>query len=171
GDAPYWAPTAATERFGAMSPAERWHLVAGTWLDLPGRPALIGSRGPDAKPYGALTDSLYSTAAPLDRRLLLGVLAALPPGAGVDAASASAALIWRRPRWARRLQPRPVADLLAESHALGLVGRGGLSSPGRALLDEAGDPDTAIRAMTRAMPAPIAPFLVHAHLPPLLPRP
>ena len=70
GDGPYWAPTVAADRFTAMSPAERWHLLASTWLDLPGRPALIGSRGPDAKPYGALSDSLYSTAAPLDRRLL-----------------------------------------------------------------------------------------------------
>ena len=87
GDGPYWAPTVAADRFTAMSAAERWHLLAGTWLDLPGRPALIGTRGPDAKPYGALSDSLYSTAAPLDRRLLLGMLAELPAGAGVDAAS------------------------------------------------------------------------------------
>ena len=171
GDAPNWAPTVATERDSAMSPAERWHLLAGTWLDLPGRPALIGSRGPDAKPYGALTDSLYSTAAPLDRRLLLGVLSELPPGAGVDAATASAALIWRRPRWARRLQPQPVADLLAESHALGLVGRGAISTPGRALLDETDAPEIAVQAMNRAMPAPIDHFLVQADLTVVVPGP
>jgi len=171
GDAPYWAPTVATERFTAMSATERWHLLAGTWLDLPGRPALIGSRGPDAKTYGALTDLLYSTAAPLDRRLLLGMLCELPPGAGVDAATASAALIWRRPRWSRRLQPQPVADLLAESHALGLVGRGAISTPGRALLDEAGDPEKALQAMNRAMPAPIDHFLVQADLTVVVPGP
>ena len=171
GDAPYWAPTVATERFTAMSAPERWHLLAGTWLDLPGRPALIGSRGPDAKTYGALTDLLYSTAAPLDRRLLLGMLCELPPGAGVDAATASAALIWWRPRWSRRLQPQPVADLLAESHALGLVGRGAISTPGRALLDEAGDPEKALQAMSRAMPAPIDHFLVQADLTVVVPGP
>ena len=171
GDAPYWAPTVATERFTAMSAPERWHLLAGTWLDLPGRPALIGSRGPDAKTYGALTDLLYSTAAPLDRRLLLGMLCELPPGAGVDAATASAALISRRPRWSRRLQPQPVADLLAESHALGLVGRGAISTPGRALLDEAGDPEKALQAMNRAMPAPIDHFLVQADLTVVVPGP
>ena len=33
------------DRYAALSPAERWHLLASTWLDLPGRPALIGSRG------------------------------------------------------------------------------------------------------------------------------
>ena len=158
-----------------MSPAERWHLLASTWLDLPGRPALIGSRGPDAKPYGALSDSLYSTAAPLDRRLLLGTLAELPAGAGVDAAEASAALIWRRPRWARRLQPGPVADLLAEAHALGMVGRGAISTPGRALLDEAFEPttaaDAAVAAMAHALPKPIDHFLLQADLTIVVPGP
>jgi Helicase conserved C-terminal domain len=171
GDGPYWAPTAAVDRFTAMSPAERWHLLASTWLDLPGRPALIGSRGPDAKPYGALSDSLYSTAAPLDRRLLLGMLAELPAGAGVDAAEASAALIWRRPRWARRLQPGPIADLLAEGHAMGLVGRGAISTPGRALLDEATEPAAAVDAMTRALPKPIDHFLLQADLTVVVPGP
>jgi hypothetical protein len=171
GDGPYWAPTVAVNRFRAMSTGERWHLLASTWLDLPGRPALIGTRGPDAKPYGALTDSLYSTAAPLDRQLLLGMLAELPAGAGVDAAKASAALIWRRPRWARRLQPGPVADLLTEGHALGLVGRGAISTPGRALLLEAADPAVAIDAMTRALPKPIDHFLLQADLTVVVPGP
>jgi Helicase conserved C-terminal domain len=174
GDAPFWAPTAAVERYNAMSPAERWHQLANTWIDLPGRPALIGSRGPDAKPYGALSDSLYSTAAPLDRRLLLGMLAELPAGAGVDAASASAALIWRRPRWARRLQPGPLADLMAEAHALGLVGRGAISTPGRALLNEPGEPaaaGAAVDAMAHAMPKPIDYFLLQADLTVVVPGP
>lgn len=175
GDGPYWAPTVAADRFTAMSPAERWHLLAGTWLELPGRPALIGSRGPDAKPYGALSDSLYSTAAPLDRRLLLGMLAGLPAGAGVGADEASAALTWMRPRWARRLQPGPVADLLAESHALGLVGRGAISTPGRALLDEARDSAAptarTVDAMARALPDPIEHFLLQADLTVVAPGP
>ncbi len=171
GNGPYWAPTMATDRFTAMPPAERWHLLASSWLDLPSRPALIGSRGPDAKPYGALTDSLYSTAAPLDRRLLLRLLSELPPGAGVSASAASAALIWRRPRWAKRLQPGPVGDLLAESHALGLVGRGALSSPGRALLDDGADPQIGVDAMARALPKPIDHFLVQADLTVVVPGP
>ncbi|OBH52809.1 DNA-binding protein [Mycobacterium mantenii] len=171
GEAPYWAPTNATDRYAAMSAAERWQLLASSWLDLPGRPALIGSRGPDAKPYGALTDGLYSTAAPLDRRLLLGMLAELPPGAGVNAAEASAALIWRRPRWSKRLQPGPVGDLLAESNALGLVGRGAISTPGRALLDDDGDPQVAIEAMNRSLPQPVDHFLVQADLTVVVPGP
>jgi hypothetical protein len=171
GDGPYWAPTLAADRYAALSPAERWHLLASTWLDLPGRPALIGSRGPDAKPYGALSDSLFSTAAPLDRRLLLGMLSGLSAGAGVDATEASAALIWLRPRWARRLQPGPVADLLAEAHAVGLVGRGAISTPGRMLVDEAADTAAAVAVMTRALPKPIDYFLVQADLTVVVPGP
>jgi len=170
GDGPYWAPTVAVDRFTALPAAERWQLLAGAWLDLPGRPALIGTRGPDAKPYGALTDALYSTAAPLDRRLLLGMLSELPPGAGVNAVEASAALIWRRPRWSKRLQPGPVGDLLAETHALGLAGRGALSTPGRALLDD-DDPQVAVDAMSRALPKPIDHFFVQADLTVVVPGP
>ncbi|MGD1255853.1 helicase-associated domain-containing protein [Mycobacterium seoulense] len=169
GEAPYWAPTAAIDRFTAMPTAERWQLLASSWLDLPSRPALIGTRGPDAKPYGALTDALYSTAAPLDRRLLLGTLAELPPGAGVNALEASAALIWRRPRWAKRLQPGPVGDLLGESQALGLVGRGALSTAGRVLLRE--DAQSAIDTMARSLPKPIDYFVIQADLTVVVPGP
>src|SRR6202045_2708717 len=141
GEPPYWAPTVTADRFTEATTAERWHLLATTWLDLAARPALIGTRGPEAKPYAALSDSLYSTAAPLDRRLLLDMLAQLPPGAGVDKNTASAALIWRRPRWSKRLQPGPVAGLLEEAQTLGLVGRGAISTPGRALIGGGGDGD------------------------------
>ena len=74
GAGPYWAPTVAADRFIESPSAHKWHLLASTWLDLPGRPSLIGRRGPDGKPYAALSDSLFSTAAPLDRRLLLDLL-------------------------------------------------------------------------------------------------
>ena len=166
---PYWAPTVAADRFLDTPTAARWHLLAGTWLDLPARPGLIGSRGPDGKPYAALSDSLYSTAAPLDRRLLLELLAELPPGSGVDATHAARALIWQRPRWAARLQPGPVGHLLEEAHAVGLIGRGALSTPARALL--AGGENAATEAMAKVLPAPIDHFLVQADLTVVVPGP
>ncbi|BBX06014.1 DNA-binding protein [Mycolicibacterium aichiense] len=169
GASPYWTPTVAADRFMETPTATRWYLLAGSWLDLPSRPGLIGSRGPDGKPYAALSDSLYSTAAPLDRRLLLELLAELPPGSGVDAQHASRALIWRRPRWAARLQPEPIAHLLDEAHAVGLIGRGALSTPARVLL--AGAEDAAIDAMGKALPAPIDHFLVQADLTVVVPGP
>ncbi|MHA7653810.1 helicase-associated domain-containing protein [Mycobacterium sp. ML4] len=171
GEGPYWAPTTTADRFSTLAAAERWHLLATTWLGLTCRPTLIGCRGPDGKVYGALSNSLFSTAAPLDRRLLLELLATLPEGAGVDATSASAALVWRRPRWARRLQPGPVADLLAEGHAVGLIGRGAISTPARALLDDDADTAAVVDAMNRALPRPIDHFLVQADLTVVVPGP
>lgn len=170
GDGPYWAPTVSTDRFVESPNAVKWHLLATTWLDLPGRPSLVGHRGPDGKPYAALSDSLFSTAAPLDRRLLLEVLAGLPPGAGVDATEASRAMIWRRPRWGVRLQPGPVGDLLTEAHALGLVGRGALATPARTLLTDA-SADDVVKAMDKVLPAPIDHFLLQADLTVIVPGP
>ncbi len=170
GPGPYWAPTVAADRFVESATAAKWHLLASTWLDLPARPGLIGNRGPDGKPYAALTDSLFSTAAPLDRRLLLNVLADLPPGAGVDAREASQAMIWRRPRWAVRLQPEPVGALLTEAHALGVVGRGAIATPTRRLL--AGEtPDNIVAAMSKVLPQPIDHFLLQADLTVIVPGP
>jgi hypothetical protein len=170
GVGPFWAPTVAADRFVDSPTGSKWQLLASTWLALPGRPSLIGSRGPDGKPYAALSDSLFSTAAPLDRRLLLEVLADLAPGAGADATSASRAMIWRRPRWAVRLQPDTVGDLLTEAHALGVVGRGAIASPARKLL--AGDPpDDVVKAMDMVLPEPIDHFLLQADLTVIVPGP
>ena len=165
-----WAPTVASDRFVESPAAVRWHLLVTTWLDLPSRPGLVGQRGPDGKPYAALSDSLYSTAAPLDRRLLLALLVDLAPGQGVDTTTAAEALNWRRPRWAARLQPEPVGDLLTEAHALGLVGRGALATPMRLLL--AGDSeDRVVAAMAKVLPAPIDHFLLQADLTVTVPGP
>ncbi len=170
GTGTFWAPTVAADRFIESPTAVRWHILASTWLDLPARPALIGSRGPDGKPYAPLSDSLYSTAAPLDRRLLLSVLADLPAGSGVDAASASRAMIWRRPRWAVRLQPEPIGGLLTEAHALGMVGRGAIATPSRKLLGGEA-PENVVAAMSKVLPAPIDHFLVQADLTVVVPGP
>lgn len=165
----YWAPTLTADRFLEATPAQRWLQLATTWLGLPSRPALIGGRSPDGKPYAALSESLFSNAAPLDRRLLLDLLGELPPGAGVNPVSAAKALVWRRPRWSARLQPGPVGHLMDEAHALGLTGRNALSTPARALL--AGDQEAAERAMTSSMPAPVDHFLVQADLTVVVPGP
>ncbi|GLP73777.1 DNA-binding protein [Mycobacterium antarcticum] len=166
----YWAPTLAADRFIESPTAVRWHQLASAWLDLPSRPGLIGQRGPDGKPYAALSDSLFSTAAPLDRRLLLTVLADLPPGSGVDATSASNAMTWRRPRWAARLQLDPVAALLAEAHAVGVIGRGAIATPSRRLLEGEAE-DTVVAAMNKVLPAPIDYFLLQADLTVVVPGP
>lgn len=165
-----WAPTVAADRFIESSAAARWQLLVSAWIDLHGRPSLIGSRGADGKPYAALSDSLFSTAAPLDRRLLLDTLSELPPGAGVDADSASATMVWKRPRWSVRLQPQPIADLLTEAHVVGVVGRGAIATPIRRMLAGADD-DAVIAAMDKILPAPIDHFLLQADLTVIVPGP
>jgi hypothetical protein len=170
GEGPYWAPTVQADRFNDSPAAERWHLLATTWLELPSRPGLTGRRGPDNKPIAVLSDALFSTAAPLDRQLLLGLLAGLPIGSGLDSAEASRILLWRRPRWALRLQPGPIADLIAEATALGLVGRAALSTPARALMSGASR-EEAVTAMNRILPEPIDHFLVQADLTVVVPGP
>jgi hypothetical protein len=170
GDGGYWAPTVQADRFNDSPAAERWRLLASTWLDLPSRPGLTGRRGPDNKPIAALSDALFSTAAPLDRRLLLGLLARLPVGSGLDAAEASRMLLWQRPRWSPRLQPGPVADLIDEATALGLVGRAALSTPARALVSGA-SVEAAVAAMNRILPEPIDHFLLQADLTVVVPGP
>ena len=165
-----WAPTVAADKFVESSAAARWQLLATAWLDLPGRPSLIGTRGVDGKPYAALSDSLFSTAAPLDRRLLLETLNELPPGAGVDAASASRTMVWKRPRWSARLQPEPISDLLTEAHAVGVVGRGALATPIRRML-AGGDDDAVVAAMDKILPTPIDHFLLQADLTVIVPGP
>ena len=170
GDGPYWAPTVQADRFNDLPAAQRWHLLATTWLDLPSRPGLTGRRGPDNKPIAALSDALFSTAAPLDRRLLLGVLAELPPGTGLVAADASRMLLWKRPRWSLRLQPGPVGDLIDEATTMGLVGRGALTSPARELVCGASS-DEAVAAMDRILPESIDHFLLQADLTVVVPGP
>jgi hypothetical protein len=170
GTGPYWAPTVSADRFVESPTAARWQLIASTWLDLQARPALIGTRGPDGKPFAALSDSLFSTAAPLDRLLLLTVLAELPPGTGVDAAAASRAMIWHRPRWSARLQPATVGTLLDEAHAVGLAGRGAISTPGRGLLAD-DPPEGVLATMAKVLPKPLDHFLLQADLTVIVPGP
>ncbi len=169
-DGPCWAPTVQADRFVEATAAAQWQLLAATWLDLPARPSLIGRRGHENKPMAALSSALFSAAAPLDRKLLLGLLGELPLGAGLDAAEASRLLLWRRPRWSMRLQIQPVTDLLDEATILGLVGRGALTTPARALVFSA-DADAASVAMARVLPEPIDHFLLQADLTVVVPGP
>ena len=118
----------------------------------------------------ALDRDLQAVGVSLPEYELLSMLSELPPGSGVDAASASRAMVWQRPRWSARLQPDPVADLLTEAHAVGVVGRGALASPLRRLL--AGEDEQAvIAAMDKALPSPIDHFLVQADLTVIVPGP
>lgn len=140
-------------------------------VDARGAPDLIGKRTSDDKPIAALSDSLRSTAAPHDRKLLLEILGELDPGHGLRAEELSRVMRWRRPRWGARLGVEPVTALLFEATTLGVIGRGALTTHVRTFLDGSGDETATLAAMEKALPAPIDHFLVQADLTVVAPGP
>ncbi len=163
----FWAPTVAADAWLEAPPERRWAALAATWLDLPRRPWLVGMRDANDKPISALSDEVRSATAARDRALVLAVLAELPSGQATDAAAIARVLAWRRPRWTARFAESTVARTLHEAAALGVLGRGALSSPGRALL-HGGDAEA---EMAAALPEPVDYVLVQADLTVIAPGP
>ncbi|MGA9871305.1 MAG: helicase-associated domain-containing protein [Rhodococcus sp. (in: high G+C Gram-positive bacteria)] len=163
----YWAPTGAVDSWITATPASRWHTIASAWLELARAPWLIGMRDPNDKPVAALSEEVRSPAAPRDRRTILEYVAELGSGVATAPIDVSRGLGWRRPRSAARFNPRPVQKMLDEATTLGIVARGALSTPGRALL-HGGDAEAAMRD---ALPTPIDYVLVQADLTLVAPGP
>jgi hypothetical protein len=161
-----WVPTTNADLWLAGGPEQRWVQLARTWLELPRLPALIGMRDEADKIVAPLSDELRRPLAPRDRRRLLDVLAALPPGTVVTSPDTLAAtLAWRAPRKGGRMRDEMVGITLAEATLLGIVALGGLPTHGRALLDA--DPsDTApvLAALREALPEPVDQVLLQADL-------
>ncbi len=163
----YWAPTSAVDAWIAATPAARWYTIASSWLDLQRAPWLIGMRDPNDKPVAALSEEVRSPAAPRDRRAILDYLAELGSGIATTPTDVSRGLAWRRPRSAARFSPRPVQRMIDEATTLGIVARGALSTPGRALL-HGGDAE---KEMRDALPAPVDHVLLQADLTLVAPGP
>ena len=164
---PAWTPTTAADAWAGAEPATRWAQLASAWLDLPRLPGLIGKRDDHDKPVAALSEELRRPLAPRDRRRVLRVLAELPGGSALDVAQLREVLAWRRPRWGGRMRTELVEWATAEGTIVGVVGRGALSQPGRALL--AGE--DAATAMAAVLPPPVDHVLVQADLTVVAPGP
>lgn len=163
----YWAPTVAVDGWLTAPVARRWQALAAAWLDLPRMVWFIGMRDAADKPVAALSEEVRAPSAPRDRKAILEVLAELDSGHSASPADVSRLLGWRRPRWGARLRVFAVERTLDEAASLGLVARGAISSPGRALL-HGGDAET---EMHTAMPTPIDYVLVQADLTVVAPGP
>ncbi len=168
-----WLPTDAYDAWSTQPAAERWHLLASTWLTSPRMPGLVGSRDQADKPVNALTPELSSMLAVETRRLVLEQLAELPHGSVLATGTGSPSLI-ERLSWLRPRRPPTRDDLavwtLREAATLGLLGIGGLSTYARALLD----PETelsAVDALTPLIPQPIDHVLLQADLTAVAPGP
>ncbi|AOW93374.1 DNA-binding protein [Rhodococcus sp. WMMA185] len=163
----YWAPTTAVDNWLHAPVARRWHSLAEAWLALPRMAWFIGMRDANDKPVAALSDEARAPSAPRDRQAILGLLAELDSGQSAGAVEVSRLLAWRRPRWGARLRVHAVARTLDEAAALGLIARGALSSPGRALL-HGGDAEG---EMHSCLPEPVDHVLVQADLTVVAPGP
>ncbi|MFJ3900186.1 helicase-associated domain-containing protein [Streptomyces sp. NPDC090025] len=133
-----FAPTPAYDDWLDLPPAERWALLAATWLTATRTSGVIGTQDAKGRVLSALGPGLDRAQAPEVRRRVLLLQATLPPGAAADRETLLARLRWDRP-------PRggPLAELreqlavwtLDEAETLGITGRGALASPARALLN------------------------------------
>ncbi|PXY20183.1 helicase-associated domain-containing protein [Prauserella flavalba] len=167
---PEWVPTTLTDSWLSSPPALRWLGVAQAWLDLPRLPGLAGQRDAKDKALAPLSEDLRRPLAPGARRRVLGVLAALPGGAGVKGVDELVALLaWRAPRRGGRLRDDLVRWTMAEASAIGMVALGALTSAAGALLE--GDPHGAASAMADALPRPVDHVLVQADLTVVAPGP
>lgn len=170
-----WAPTAAADGWRDNPPARRWAVLAQAWLELDRFPWMIGLRDANDKPLAALSLELRNMHAVRDRSAILALLTEAPAGCAASPDDLARVLAWRRPRWRRHFRTEAIERTLAEAAALGLVGRGAMTSAGRALLHESSTPEAGLRnaeaEMESALPAPVDHVLVQADLTVIAPGP
>ncbi|MEV4559636.1 helicase C-terminal domain-containing protein [Kitasatospora sp. NPDC049285] len=137
-----WAPTPAYDQWLQQDTAERWSLLARSWLTATRVGRLAGTPDGKGKPRAALGPELDRTLAPSVRRAVLTRLAELPPGTAASPAALLPALRWHRPLRGgptgpdgRDLREQLTDWTLHEAELLGVTGRGALAAAGRALLE------------------------------------
>jgi len=166
---PYWVPTPSYDGWLASPPELRWATLARAWLALPRLPRLVGERDDRDKVLAALGAEVERPGAAAERRRVLALLTEAPKGAAPTPDSVTAVLSWRAPRRGGRLRDVVATWTLVEAEALGLTGRGALSSYGRLLL--AGDDRGATRTLGALMPDPLDHVLVQPDLTVVAPGP
>ena len=165
----YWAPTIVSDGWLTGPAARRWAVLAHAWLELDRFPWMIGLRDVNDKPLAALSAELRVAHAVPDRRAILAVTAEYPPGTAISGADVARLLAWRMPRRRRHFRIEAVERTLSEAAALGILGRGALTSAGRALLH--GTLADAEAEMDAALPNPVDHVLVQADLTVVAPGP
>ncbi|WP_018351834.1 helicase-associated domain-containing protein [Longispora albida] len=173
-----WLPTPGYDVWLLAGIADRWHVLADAWLRMPRQPSLIGTRDERDRPFNALSGELARPGAPLLRAAVLGMLAELPAGSGADPDLVLDVLRWRSPR--RYSRPALLTAALHEAAMTGLIGRGGLTSFGRALLTPHPDDDPLglherppgpASLLAALLPEPVEHVLVQADLTIVVPGP
>ncbi|WP_035846451.1 helicase-associated domain-containing protein [Kitasatospora azatica] len=169
-----WAPTPAYDLWLQQPVAERWTLLARSWLAATRVPGLVGTPDGKGKTRAPLGPELDRVLAPATRRAVLGLLAELPQGAVADAATLLPVQRWYRPLRGGATGPdgRDLRDqltdfTLAEAELLGITGRGALGAPARALLAGA-DP---VPLLDPLLPQPLDHVILQPDLTAIAPGP
>ncbi|GAA0684732.1 helicase-associated domain-containing protein [Kitasatospora atroaurantiaca] len=169
-----WAPTPAYDTWLQQPVAERWALLARSWLTATRVAGLTGTPDGKGKTRAALGPELDRTLAPSVRRAVLTLLATLPPGGTATAETLLPALRWQRPlrggpmgQDGRDLRDHLTEWALSEAELLGITGRGALASPARTLLDR-GDPAPVLAPL---LPQPLDHVILQPDLTAIAPGP
>ena len=167
-DDQFW-PTPAYDAWLSEPPGVRWAAVADAWLGTTRVAALVGQRDDRDKALAALGPELDRPTAVSVRAAVLDELAAADRGFAPTLESLQQRLAWRRPRRANRLQADLAAATLREAELLGVLGRGALSGPGRALVG--GRSTEAASRLAGLLPTPLDHVLLQADLTAIAPGP
>lgn len=169
-----WLPTDAFDIWNAASVADRWGRLALAWLDNPRLTGLVGGRDANRKPVNALVPDLERAWLPATRRKALLQLAELGPGEVLAAGTGTASLVdrmrWLRPRRPAQ-RPEAIGWLVEEAAAVGVLGLGGMSVHGRALLSVDDPRHEAPAALEPLLPDPVDHVLLQADLTAVAPGP
>ena len=168
---PVWAPTPVADDWLLAPSGSRWARLAAGWLTSTRAAHLVGSRlAGSSSPANALGPDLHWPPVRAMRSDVLAELAGLDPGEVATSESLLGRLRWRRPLRDPARLGDGMAAVLREGEWLGVTGRGGLSSAGRALV--AGDEVDAVAAtMASQLPEPVDHVLVQADLTAVAPGP
>ncbi len=169
----FWRPTPAYDAWRVRPVAERWALLAQTWLLMTRTPVLVSGRDDAGSRVNALARDTDRALAPEARRALLDELVVLAPGQSPSHTSLLARLRWRRPRRTSPLWKIVVEATPEEAERIGVTGLGALSAHGRALLasTSAEESSAEARAATRMPGRTPVPSDVVATLALVLPAP
>ena len=167
---PEWVPTPAYDAWLGRPPELRWTALVTAWASLARLPGLVGERDERDKVLAPLSAEIDRPAAPGERRRVLDVVADAATGTAATRESLAALLRWQAPRRGGRLRDRLPGWVLDEAEALGLTGRGALSSYARELLG-GGAPAAVAKALGALLPEPLDHVLVQPDLTVVAPGP
>ncbi|HET6560538.1 MAG TPA: helicase C-terminal domain-containing protein [Marmoricola sp.] len=166
-----WLPTDAFDSWRGVPLAERWARLAAAWLHGERLTGLIGGRL-QGKGVNALSPDLERGWLPDARRTALTEIASVSDGCVLAAGSGVPSLVARM-HWLRPRRPASRADAVAwaveEAAVVGVLGLGGMSVPGRALLSDGSS--AAAAAVAPLLPQPVDHVLLQADLTAVAPGP